>query len=331
MSSRGVPCGPSLGWLPSSFRLPRILSDADIQELKLKFANAASLCQKAGFDAIELHCGHGYLLSQFLTPLINRRRDRYGGSVEGRAAFPREVLEVIKKAAPKLPIIVKMNLEDGLPGLPWGLQLDESIATAKILARAGADGIVPSFGYTSLNGFGMLRGNVPLERLIESIPGTGGAKWILRALGGFLVPQIAYSPLFLREAATKLLAALRADEAARGCEGSCKVLYIGGADSLDGVEVLLADGFDGVQLARPLLREPFYVRRLRRGVRERERRKDTTADAQAGEASDTSVQSKCIRCNYCTLASVATSIKPGCIFLKPGEQDIEELITAARL
>lgn len=335
-----------MGWLPSSLKLPRTLSVADIDEVRQKFSNAAYLCQQAGFDAIELHCGHGYLLSQFLTPLINRRGDRYGGSVAGRATFPRETLEAIKRVTPNLPVIVKMNLEDGISevGLPRGLALADSIETALIFARAGADAIVPSYGYTSLNGFGMLRGNVPLDKMVQNMPGGAGTRWILEKLGSKLVPQIEYEPLFLREKATKLLEALRGDPDPNAI--SCKVLYIGGADSLSGIESLLRDGFDGVQLARPLIREPFFVRRLKRAVKEREATNSRQAEgidlimiasdqhsASTDRAAAIEVKSRCIRCNLCTLASLNEAIKPGCVFLKSTEYDIEELpvASAARL
>eukprot|EP01062_Namystynia_karyoxenos_P069361 TRINITY_DN64872_c0_g1_i1.p1 TRINITY_DN64872_c0_g1~~TRINITY_DN64872_c0_g1_i1.p1 ORF type:complete len:439 (+),score=116.01 TRINITY_DN64872_c0_g1_i1:61-1377(+) len=320
MSSDGTPRGPSPGYLPSrAWPLPKTLSLPDLAELRLKYATAAHLCKEAGFDALELHCGHGYLLSQFLTPLINRRGDRYGGSVERRAAFPVEVLRAVKQAAPGLPVLVKMNVDDGISqaGLPWGLGVDDAIVTAGIFARAGADAIVPSYGYTSLNGFGMLRGNVPLEKMITAMPGGGGARSILKWFGKRLVPQIEYESLFLREQSTRLLRALRADPAT----ASCRVLYLGGADSLAACEQVLGEGFDGIQMARPLLREPFFVRRLARAARAKAR---AAADG-VPPGSDAVARSRCVRCNMCVLSSMGPQFKPGCVLLKPGEKDIEEV------
>merc|ERR1719343_1580752 len=93
MSSEGTPMGPSLFWLPSRLAWPRTLSLEDLMAVKQEFVQAAALCKEAGFDCLEIHCGHGYLLSQFLTPIVNRRRDEYGGDAERRARFPAEVLQ----------------------------------------------------------------------------------------------------------------------------------------------------------------------------------------------------------------------------------------------
>ena len=137
-------------------------------------------------------------MSQFLTPLINRRRDGYGGSTEGRARFPLEVVRAIREECPHTPLLVKMNGDDGIAY--GGLHLDEALTIARwLVVDGGADAIVPSFGYTSLNGFGMLRGEVPLGEMAEAMP--DGSKTLTRLLGRCLVPQIAYEPLFLQEQA----------------------------------------------------------------------------------------------------------------------------------
>lgn len=161
----------------------------------------------------------------------------------------------------------------------------------------------------------MLRGNVPIAKMVENIP-SAGARLILRTLGRVLVPKIRWTSLFLREGSTELLRALRRDPLADGC----KVVYIGGANSLESIESLLRDGFDGVQMGRALLREPYFVRRLQRGVREREQAaKEGRAPGPAAV-----VTSKCVHINLCTLASLNEKIKPGCALLKPDDFDIEE-------
>lgn len=297
--------GPSLFWLPSKFAWPRGMNLADLKAVKSEFVAAAKLCVDIGFDCIELHCGHGYLLSQFLTPLINRRIDAYGGSLEKRARFPCEILQEIREALGQdVPVLVKMNADDGFP-IPGGLKLEESLQIAKLFAAAGADAIIPSYGYTSLNGFGMLRGNVPLEKMAESLP--GGSRWILKLLGPYVVPKIEFEPLFLSDL-TKCF--VRCLEKTSSC-----VIYVGGADSYRCIEQVLADGCVGVQLGRPLIREPFFVRRIRREL------------SLAAKPQTMEIQSKCIRCNYCTLASIdPVRYKAGCVFLKPNEgRDIEDM------
>ena len=162
MSKEGHAMGPSIGFLPGGnlWPLPKAMSKEDIENVLREYSHAARLCAQAGFDAIELHAGHGYLLSQFLCPMLNRRTDEYGGSTERRSRFPVEALQRVMESS-LLPTIVKMNAEDGFSG---GLVLKEAVHLARIFADAGAAGIVPSYGFTSLNGFAMLRGVVPYEK-----------------------------------------------------------------------------------------------------------------------------------------------------------------------
>lgn len=305
MSSSGTPMGPSFFVLPSRPAWPRTMDLEAVLAVKREFVAAAALCKEVGFDCIELHCGHGYLLSQFLTPVINRRSDAYGGSAEKRARFPAEITEEIRASVgDSFPILVKLNAEDGLP-IPGGMKVEDSLVAARVLAAAGADAIIPSFGYTSLNGFGMLRGSVPLDQMGTAAP--DGSKWIVKFFGPYIVPKIDFEPMFLRDYGQRFLRVL---------EGTgCKVIYVGGADSFQDITDLLSDGFAAVQLGRPLIREPFYVKRLRKGLEE------------ATDVAAVDVSSRCVRCNRCTLASFpGGKFQSGCVFLRPGEgQDIEDM------
>jgi len=314
MSQLGRPMGPSFFWLPSKFAWPVSLDQSALDGVRREFEAAAGLCLRAGFDCIELHCGHGYLLSQFLTPLINRRRDKYGGTTQGRAKFPIEVILGVRKAVGEMPVMVKMNADDGFAG---GLRLGEAVEVAKLFADAGADAIIPSFGYTSLNGFGMLRGNVPLAQMAEALPGRG-TRALATYFGSFLVPQVEYESLFLREHSNRF------SEALNGHGGTC-VIYVGGADSLDAVEAVLGDGCAAVQLGRPLIREPFFVRKMIRASRMRARSGFVLPRDDGDD--DCDGKSKCIRCNLCTLTSIdPVRFKAGCPFLRPGEgEDLEDL------
>lgn len=328
MSARGVPKGPSFFYLPSKLAWPHVLSVADLEQIKAQYVRAALLCVSAGFSALELHAGHGYLLSQFLTPLLNRRTDGYGGRrPEDRARFPAAVLEAVRRAVgPSLPIFVKMNVDDGLP---WyrgagGLHADEAVAVARIFAASGADAIVPSYGYTSLNGFGMLRGDVPLGAMANAMPHVV-ASLMLRLLGWLLVPSLPYSSAFLRESARRFVTAL----AGSGCE----VIYVGGADSLESVRAVLALGCCAVQIGRPLIREPWYVRKLERCAAAAAASRsvgDTLGEARALVQS----RSTCVRCNQCTLAAIDPLRFPaGCPHLEAGEGrdfgDMEDLVGVA--
>lgn len=116
----------------------------ELPEMAKAYGNAVNLARKAGFDAVEVHAGHGYLISQFLSPYTNHRKDEYGGSLENRMRFMDMVMEEVMKAAGNdMAVFVKMNMRDGFKG---GMEIDESIQVAKRLLELGAHGLVLSGG-----------------------------------------------------------------------------------------------------------------------------------------------------------------------------------------
>jgi 2,4-dienoyl-CoA reductase-like NADH-dependent reductase (Old Yellow Enzyme family) len=120
------------------------MSSVDIQEVAEAFGQAAERAQKAGFDGVQIHAAHGYLLSQFLSPVFNKREDLYGGTVENRARFLLEVLLKIKATlGPDYPILVKMNSQDFVTG---GLTLDDSLQVGLMLFESGIYAIELSGG-----------------------------------------------------------------------------------------------------------------------------------------------------------------------------------------
>jgi 2,4-dienoyl-CoA reductase-like NADH-dependent reductase (Old Yellow Enzyme family) len=121
----------------------------DIEEVIEAFALAAVRAKKAGFDAVQIHAAHGYLLSQFLSPYFNKRNDGYGGGIENRARLSVEALKAIRKAVgPEFPVLIKLNSEDFLPG---GLITEDMIRVAVMLEETGIDAIEMSGG-TFLSG-----------------------------------------------------------------------------------------------------------------------------------------------------------------------------------
>ncbi len=126
---------------------PRAMTRADMDRVKADFVRATLMGDQAGFDMLELHCGHGYLLSSFLTPVSNQRTDEYGGSVENRLRFPLEVFEAMRAAWPKhKPMSVRISATDWCED---GLAPEDSIAIAEAFAQAGADLIDVSAGQTT--------------------------------------------------------------------------------------------------------------------------------------------------------------------------------------
>ena len=122
----------------------KILTEKDIHEMVVSFSRAAARAKEAGFDGVQLHGAHGYLMSQFLSPVFNKRTDAYGGTVENRARALVETLEEVKRAVGKdYPVLIKMNCEDFLEG---GLTLSESLKVGRMLQDAGIDAIEVSGG-----------------------------------------------------------------------------------------------------------------------------------------------------------------------------------------
>ncbi len=139
--------GPSaVPWSPQN-QVPRPMTRADMDEVLAAFVRATEMAEQCGFDMVELHCAHGYLLSAFITPLMNRRTDEYGGSLENRLRFPLEVFSAMRAAWPEhKPMSVRISATDWVDG---GITGEDAVEIAKAFAAAGADVIDVSAGQTS--------------------------------------------------------------------------------------------------------------------------------------------------------------------------------------
>eukprot|EP01084_Bolivina_argentea_P197768 338840_1 len=159
----------SNAWSFSAFQFATKMSIKDIKTKINQFAQAALLCKQCGFDAITLHCGHGYLISQFLSLVTNNRTDVYGAeTVESRCKFAKDIVQKMRElCGDKFPILIKINSHDGVDG---GVTVEESIQFCQILLKNGADVIIPTAGFILQNGIFMMRGKVPIYRMvIESV------------------------------------------------------------------------------------------------------------------------------------------------------------------
>ena len=158
-----MPVGASGGFNLYSPTFARALRKVEIAQMVKDFGKAVNLAREAGFDCVEIHAGHGYLISQFLSPYTNRRKDEYGGSLDNRMRFMREVIrEVMKAAGDDLGVIVKMNMHDGFKR---GMQTAECIEVAKELERLGVHALVLSAGFVSKAPMEVMRGAMPLKTL----------------------------------------------------------------------------------------------------------------------------------------------------------------------
>jgi anthraniloyl-CoA monooxygenase len=138
-------CGPSaLPYLPGISQIPRELSLAELAQITAQFVAATEAADRAGFDLLELHCAHGYLLSSFISPVTNQRSDAYGGSLAGRLRYPLEVLAAARAAwPPRKPMTVRISACDWVPG---GVTAAEAVEIARAFKAAGADAIDVSTG-----------------------------------------------------------------------------------------------------------------------------------------------------------------------------------------
>ena len=142
--------GPSpVAWSPAN-QLPREMTLADMDAVKAQFVLAVAMAERAGFDMLELHCAHGYLLSAFITPLTNRRADSYGGSLENRMRFPLEVFHAVRSVWPAhKPISVRISANDWVGN--EGITPADAVDIARMLQAAGVDIIDVSAGQTSVS------------------------------------------------------------------------------------------------------------------------------------------------------------------------------------
>jgi 2,4-dienoyl-CoA reductase-like NADH-dependent reductase (Old Yellow Enzyme family) len=231
------------------------LREADIEVIPQQFALAASRAREAGFDAIELHLGHGYLLSQFLSPAINRRRDRYGGSLENRLRLPLDVVRAVRAAVgDRVPILCKTNLRDDIPG---GLELDEAIEIAKALERESVDALVLSGGFVSHSPFYLLRGARPLREMI-AVERNPMQRMALRMFGPKVIQAHPFEPLYFLPLARELRRAV-----------TMPLCLLGGIVSGENIATAMDEGFELVAMGRALIENPNFVRELEAGTIER--------------------------------------------------------------
>jgi 2,4-dienoyl-CoA reductase-like NADH-dependent reductase (Old Yellow Enzyme family) len=233
--------------------LPRAMRGWEIEALIEAFGSSVRLAREAGFDAVEVQAGHGYLISQFLTPVTNRRRDPWGGSFENRSRLLRRVMAGVRKSAgSRMAVVVKMNLRDGFPG---GLELDHALRVARLLENEGADGLVLSGGFVSRCPWYVMRGDLPMREIMAS------QKDPIRKAGLFLFGRMIVKQFPFREAYF-LDDALEVRKEVR-----LPLILVGGLRSLHVMRDVLDQGMDFIAMARPLIIEPDFVNRLKRGER----------------------------------------------------------------
>jgi len=241
--------GPSPGRNPMSLAIGKLfvkeMVQADIDHLIESFVSGAAFMKSTGFDAIEIHFGHGYGLSQFISPKTNQRQDQYGGSLENRMRLPLQVLSAVRAAVGEdFPLLGKISMSDGVEG---GIDYDDAVEIAAMLDDGGIDAIVCSGGTSSMNPMLMFRGDSLAEGLREN-ESNPLLKFGLKLIGAKLFKVYPYHDLYFLEQAKRIVERV-----------NCKVVYIGGTSSRKNLDTIMEAGFDFVQIGRGLIFDPAFA------------------------------------------------------------------------
>jgi 2,4-dienoyl-CoA reductase-like NADH-dependent reductase (Old Yellow Enzyme family) len=259
---RQIAPSASINWYGPTF--PRSMKKKDVEEVIKEFKNAIHIAAEGGFDAVEVHAGHGYLISQFLSPYTNKRTDQYGGSFENRKRFMTEVLTEVRESMPShMALVVKMNSWDGFKS---GITKEEGILTAQAIEQCGADAIVVSGGFVSRAPMYVMRGKMPIDIMAYYI-NEGWKKFFVKLVGKQLIPSVPFSEGYFMEDAKQIQNAI-----------GIPVVLVGGMNSMQTIDKAMDEGFQWVAIARALIENPNFVNDLR---------------------NETIQKSGCTTCNYC--------------------------------
>ena len=245
-----TPVGASTGFNLYSPTFVRGLRKDELAPMARTYGDSVRLAREAGFDAVEIHAGHGYLISQFLSPYTNHRKDEFGGSLENRMRFMDMVMdEVMKAAGNETAVLVKMNMRDGFRG---GMDIDESLQVAKRLVEDGAQALVLSGGFVSKAPMYVMRGTMPIKTMTHYMT-CWWLKWGVRMAGKMMIPTVPFKEAYFLEDALRFRKEIT----------QIPLVYVGGLVAREKIDEVLNDGFEFVQMGRALLNEPGFVNRMK--------------------------------------------------------------------
>ena len=249
---------------PLSMRFAKKASRDDIRDVTEAHADAARLAIASGFDAVEIHLGHNYLASAFLSPMINRRDDEFGGSLYNRAKVARGVVQAVRSAVgDQIAVTAKLNMSDGVRG---GIPIEESLQTAKWLEEdGGLDALELTAGSSLLNPMFLFRGGAPVKEFAGAFKPP--LSWGIRMTGRKFIREYPYQEAYLMRDAKRFRAEL-----------TMPLILLGGITNRETMDMAMAEGFDFVAMGRALLAEPDLLNRIQ---------------------ADSSVKSICDHCNLC--------------------------------
>jgi 2,4-dienoyl-CoA reductase-like NADH-dependent reductase (Old Yellow Enzyme family) len=244
-----TPVAPSRFVNPASFGYCREITRDEIGRVIDQFGAAAQVAVEAEFDAVELHFGHLYLPSSFLSPLINRRKDEYGGDIDNRSRLVREIAHRVRDVVgTSVAVIAKLDMDDGLPGSIW---VDEALRTAQLLdADQTLDAIELTQGSSVFKPMYLFRGDVPVKEFSRVMPPH--MRVPIRLAGKWAMGNYPYRDLYMLDAARQFVPVVK----------DTKLILLGGITNRGHLETGLREGFDFMAMGRALLREPDMVNKM---------------------------------------------------------------------
>ena len=266
--SNGRPSlAPGRMFSPLAMKFTKAIDATGIAQVTDQYARGAALMADAGFDSIEIHLAHNYLLSSFLSPRYNKRGDEWSGSLENRDRFARQVVAAVREAAPAhMAVTAKISLNDGVPG---GFRPPESTEFARLLEADGHLDALEMTGGSSLgNPIYLFKGDAPLADFAKTLPQP--ARLGFQLFGKKFMPSYPFEEAYFRPMALDVRAAVQ-----------MPLIFLGGINNLSTVHQAMADGFDFVAMGRAVLREPDLIRRMQEG---------------------TQTEGNCIHCNRCMVS-----------------------------
>lgn len=270
-SNKATALAPVRFFNPIAMRFAKHADRDDINDVIAAHASAARFAIDAGFDAVEIHLGHNYLASSFLSPLVNRRTDEFGGSLENRAKVARGLVMAVRREVERLgsaPIAVtaKLNMADGVRG---GINLEESLQTAKWLQDdGGLDALELTAGSSLLNPMYLFRGDAPLKEFAATF--SPPLRWGMLMTGKKFLREYPYRDAYLLSEAKQFREEL-----------TMPLILLGGVTNRETMDQAMADGFDFVAMGRALLAEPDLLNRIQ------------------ADGDRHTVKSACTHCNKC--------------------------------
>jgi len=236
---------------PLSMQMVRAATERDLAIVLEQYVAGARVAVRAGFDVLELHLGHNYLLSSFLSPNLNLRRDDYGGSLRARSRFPRRVAKAVRDAVGStVAVTAKVNMSDGVRS---GLQPDEALEFAALLEEDDAlDALQLSAGSSLTNPMYLFRGDAPVAEFAAQMPFP--VRIGMRLVGRRFLREYPFEEAYLLPLARRFRAAL-----------GMPLMLLGGVNRRSTLDLAMDEGFEYVAMARALLREPDLLLRMQSG------------------------------------------------------------------